>query len=78
MSKAPMLPVELVDAVLRIIQKINFGDEELQMITIVCKTGAPPTMVSTIVPSQVPEILQWLIDHHDTARVETSDPPGRH
>ena len=67
MTDAPKVPEALVEAVLNIVERINPG-RDLHIITIVAESGkkAPPVMVSSIAPEQIPEILQWFIDHHST------------
>lgn len=72
MSDPAYVPPELVERMLDVIHHIN-GDLEFQILVVVVKSDTPPTMVSSIHPDQVPEILAWLIEHHKSVRVERND-----
>jgi hypothetical protein len=61
------LPAGIGEMLLDIVHQCNGGDEEIQIIIIAAKTGTPPSVVSSIHPDMVPQVLQWLIDHHDNA-----------
>lgn len=73
MAAAIYIPEGLGDAVLQLIAKYNNGDTSIEMILIAVKTDTPPALISSVHPSQVPDVLQWLIEHHESANVVVED-----
>lgn len=74
--KELVIPRAIVEATLNVINRVN-GETEIELIVIAIMPDNPPTMTSSIEPPLIPEILQWLIDHHANARVDFDRPGGK-
>lgn len=64
MTEQINVPPQLGEVVRQIIQRLNNEDPEIEIILIAVKSDIPPTMVASITPDSVKDVLQWLIDHH--------------
>lgn len=72
--KTIFVPPEVGNAALEIIERFNPG-RDIHVMLIAVETGAPPTMVSSIHPESIPDILQFLLDYHSNADVGVNQHP---
>ena len=73
-KQSPFVPAEILEAALQIVDSLN-PDRELMAILIVVENGAPPSMVSSIHPESIPDLLQFLIDHQKNATAFANGEP---
>lgn len=57
-----IMSAEWGDEIFHRLNQINDGDEDTHIIMIGIRSGAAPTIVSSVHPAQIDEILQWLLD----------------
>lgn len=71
MNDTPIhLPPEATMAIAELIDRLNPEHPDLGVVVVVAKKDLPPSVMSTIPPDKIPELFQWLIDHHGKAEFE--------
>lgn len=71
---APHIPNEAVEQILSHVHAAN-QDDEIAIVVIAVKQNEPPSICGTVHPTIMPELFQFLLDHHGNATV-TADMLG--